>query len=143
MFCHQDSQSSLAENICIPIGGSRNPVNINNLHRNKLEFLNPKLTYLQTVKAIAEAIEKSWEKRNQLIHENFTDHNIKIPGTIFIHQANKNIIHDVKLRLNPKIAKCIPILMADIGNMVCASLPVLRTRILFLKVFFILKRKSY
>ncbi len=141
-FCYQESISSLAENICIPVGGTREPTNIENIHRNKLEFQNPKVTYLQIVKSITEAVEKSWKQRNQIIFENFGFTQFNLPGMIFIHQANKNIINDVKNRLNKDIADCIPILMGDTGNMVCASLPVLRTRIMFLKSLFYFKKSK-
>ena len=139
-FCHQESISSFAKNICIPVGGSREPTNIDNINRNKLEFLNPKTTYLQIVKSLTEAVEKSWEMRNQIIHENSVQSNLDVPGMIFIHQANKNIIKEVKNKLNNNIADRIPILMGDTGNMVCASLPVLRTRVLFLKSIFQFKK---
>jgi 3-oxoacyl-[acyl-carrier-protein] synthase III len=141
-FCHQESISSFAKNICIPVGGTREPTNIENIYRNKLEFQNPKVTYLQIVKSITEAVEKSWEQRNQIIAENLDHSQFNFPGMIFIHQANKNIIKDVKKKLNKNIADRIPILMGDTGNMVCASLPVLRTRVIFLKSLFYYKKSK-
>ncbi|APJ04666.1 3-oxoacyl-ACP synthase III family protein [Silvanigrella aquatica] len=132
-FCHQESLSNISKNIYIPVGGSKEPINQDNLHRNKLEFQNPKITYLQIIKSITEAILCSWQKREQLLKECFNETNSIIPGFIFIHQANKNILKEVINKLPEEIAKRIPILMADTGNMVCASLPVLRARILFLK----------
>lgn len=139
-FCYQESISSFAQNIYIPVGGTREPTNIENIHRNKLEFQNPKVTYLQIVKSITEAIEKSWKQRHQIICENVQNTQLNFPGMIFIHQANKNIIKEVKNRLNKETSERIPILMGDTGNMVCASLPVLRTRVLFLKSLFQYKK---
>ena len=47
----------------------------------------------------------------------------------------------MKSRFHKNIADKIPILMGDIGNSVCASLPVLRTRVLFLKSIFFSNQK--
>ncbi|KAB8036936.1 hypothetical protein GCL60_13930 [Silvanigrella paludirubra] len=141
LFCYQESISSLSDRIYIPVGGSREPTNINNIHRNKLELNNPKETFFQIVKSISEAIEKSLETRQNYIKENFELDPVYIPGLIFIHQANKNIIKEVKSRFHKNIADKIPILMGDIGNSVCASLPVLRTRVLFLKSIFFSNQK--
>ena len=131
-FCYQESLSTLAERIYIPVGGSREPTNIINISRNKLELNHPKETFFQIVKSITEAIETSWNVRQNYISPNSTNETDILPGMIFIHQANKNIIKEVKIRINKDISERIPILMADIGNTVCASLPILRTRVLFL-----------
>ncbi len=133
VFVHQETQSELAQNIIIPVGGSREPVTLENIERNKLSFADAKFMYLQTVKAIANAIEHSWKTRNEFL---ITQKCRNIACTIFIHQANKNILIDVKEKLPKEISVNIPTLMADVGNMVCASLPVLRTRVLFLKAIY-------
>ncbi|WP_186647806.1 3-oxoacyl-ACP synthase III family protein [Fluviispira vulneris] len=133
VFIHQESQSELAQNILIPVGGSREPVTLENIERNKLTFTDAKFMYLQTVKAITNAIENCWKTRNEYL---LTRNKKCIACTIYIHQANKNILTDVMAKLPEEISTNIPTLMADVGNMVCASLPVLRTRVLFLKAIF-------
>jgi len=135
-FCYQESLSSIAERICIPVGGSRTPTTELNLHKNKLELNQPKETFFQIVKSILDAIEKSWVIREKYISSHFNKETKIIPGMIFIHQANKNIIKEIKNRTPKNISDRIPILMNDIGNTVCASLPLLRTRVLFLKSIF-------
>lgn len=135
IFAHSEIYSELSENICIPVGGSREPVTKENIHRNKLQFTDPKNMYIRTVKSIVFAIEKLWkEKENE-----FKDINLDL---VFVHQANKNIIIDVQNRLPKEISQKIPILMSDVGNMVCASLPVLRSRVLFLKALFYEHKKK-
>ncbi len=132
-FCHEESNSKIIHNIMIPVGGSKEPTTIDNIHKNKLFLNQPKETFVVIVKALVKAIEKSWAERINLLksmNENDTD---SIPCTIFIHQANKNILKEVKQKINANIANKIPILMTDIGNTVCASLPILRARFLFLK----------
>ncbi|KAB8028079.1 hypothetical protein [Fluviispira multicolorata] len=135
-FCYQETQSDLAKNICIPVGGSREPTKENNILRNKLEISDAKLMFLHTVKAIAKAIGVCWQEREFVLKSIKNPNFNKIPCTIYVHQANKNILNEVKNRLEKNLAENIPTLMSDVGNMVCASLPVLRTRILFLKALF-------
>lgn len=129
IFAHNEISSELSENICIPVGGSREPVTKENIHRNKLQFIDPKGMYIRTVKSIVFAIEQLWKEKEK----EFPDAQLDL---VFIHQANKNIITDVQNRLPKEISDKIPILMSDVGNMVCASLPVLRSRVLFLRALF-------
>lgn len=121
-FSYQKIDSELANHISIPVGGSREPTQVESLKYNKLVLREPKKLYVHTVKSILDAVESLCQEH--------AEENIQ---NIFIHQANKNIIADVKARLPHAISRKIPTLMSDVGNMVCASLPVLRTRILFLR----------
>lgn len=132
-FCYQETNSDIIQNIIIPVGGSRMPTTISNIHDNKLYLKQPKETFLIIVKSLLKAIQIAWLARTKLLNEMNEKSPESIPCTIFIHQANKNILIEVKEKLNPELSKKIPILMADIGNTVCASLPILRTRFLFIK----------
>ena len=142
-FCYQESITAIAENICIPVGGSRTITTIENINQNKLVLQNPKETYLQIVKSITEAIEHSLKIKNEILLENNISLPHDFPGSIYIHQANKNIINEVKNRVSKNIANKIPTLMADTGNAVCASLPLLRNRVLFLKSLFFYKKETF
>lgn len=132
-YCHEESNTKIIHNIIIPVGGSKAPTTIENIHKNKLFLNQPKETYAIIVKALVKAIEKSWTERTELLKSMNENEPETIPCTIFIHQANKNILKEVKQKINSKLSHKVPILMADIGNTVCASLPILRTRFLFLK----------
>jgi 3-oxoacyl-[acyl-carrier-protein] synthase-3 len=132
LFCHVQVDTALAEKIRIPVGGSVQPVTALNVNQTFLTISDPKLTYIHTVKRITSAIEYAWKKREETLAEKGLNAQTT-DGLIFVHQANANILKDVKARLAPHIAMRIPLLMGDVGNMVCASLPVLRTRCLELE----------
>ena len=80
------------------------------------------MLFRETVKEFIKAIEACWDARKKLGYAESD------PGFIFVHQANANILREVKSRLPAALADRMPILMEDIGNTVCASLPILRTR---------------
>lgn len=124
-FAYQQIQSELADNICIPTGGSRKPFSGTCEDEIYLRFLEPKKMFLHTVKNIVQCI-LSLEKT---LLEKYSSNRINL---IYIHQANKNILEEVKRQLPSHLSSKIPSLMSDVGNMVCASFPVLRSRIRFL-----------
>jgi 3-oxoacyl-[acyl-carrier-protein] synthase III len=130
VHCHTSVRSDLVSNIQIPVGGSREPVNSENFHRARLHMTEPRMIFRETVKEMVLAIESCWQKRGELgISED-------APGIIFVHQANANILHEVKQRLPSNISDRIPVLMRDVGNTVCASLPLLRVRWKMLECLF-------
>ena len=126
------TDAAFAHHIQIPIGGSRTPVTPENAGDARLRMLEPRLVYRHTVKAFCDAIEACWSLRTDacarmgLLPDD-------VPGLVFTHQANANILREVRERIAPEIARRIPILMEDVGNMVCASLPVARTRVRLLE----------
>ena len=132
LFDYVQVNSELAERIRIPVGGTQEPLTTENMHRIYLEIQEPKNTYHATVKAFVEALESLWATREQVIlraGQNPRD----VGGVIYLHQANANIIRDVKARLPQDLARRIPLLMSDVGNMVCASLCAARCRSRFLE----------
>ena len=126
LFAYQEVNSELADNICIPVGGGRNWYSLENKNDIYLRFLEPKKMFLHTVKSLVTAVLSMYSTYK----EKFVENELNL---IFIHQANKNIIQEVRKKLPKNIAKKIPSLMSDVGNMVCASLPVLRVRVKFLQ----------
>ncbi|WGL60938.1 hypothetical protein QEJ31_04920 [Pigmentibacter sp. JX0631] len=140
-FVFQETNSKIIHNIEIPVGGSRQPTTNENIHKNKLFLNQPKETFSIIVKSLIKAIEYCWQKRLQLLSEWNENKPELIACTIYIHQANKNILKEVKQKINSHLSEKIPILMADIGNTVCASLPILRSRVLFIKNILIHEKK--
>ena len=132
-FAHQESNSKIINNITIPVGGSRQPTTLENINKNKLFLNQPKETFSIIVKSLIKAIESCWEQRTKMLLEMNSNYDDTVPCTIFIDQANKKILKEVKQKINSQLSDKITILMADIGNTVCASLPILRSRVLFLK----------
>lgn len=126
VILHKEVNSKLANYICTPVGGSREPTTLENIHKNKLCILEPKFMFIHTVKSIVSAIEKCFLQFEKNFHK-------KSCNFIFIHQANKNILLAVKEKLEKNIANKIPLLISDIGNTACASLPILRARFNFLR----------
>lgn len=126
-FAYANTLSTLADRIVIPVGGSREPTSIENIHRNVLHIHEPKNLFIQTVNEFKAAVESCWEQRNKFLMAKNVDP-IKISGLIYLHQANANILWELKSRLVPEISCRIPVLMSDVGNMVCASLPMVKLR---------------
>ena len=124
-FAYQEINSELANHILTPAGGSRFPYCLEMEDQIYLRFLEPKKMFLHTVKSIVKCVLALVDNLTKKKQE-------KSLRYIFIHQANKNILNEVRSQLPLPISKKIPSLMSDVGNMVCASLPVLRSRVLFL-----------
>lgn len=119
--------AEFAHHIQIPVGGSRAPVTLENWAEARLTMREPRLVFRHTVKAFCDAIEACWKAR-ELVCAKLGLSSNDVPGFVYAHQANANILQEVRERLPFEVAARMPLLMEDIGNMVCASLPVLRTR---------------
>ena len=120
--------AEFVEHIQIPVGGSRRPASEANLADFRLRINEPRLVFRHTVKAFCDAILACWEARAEALARAGFDPET-CPGLVFTHQANANILRDARERLPAEIAARLPVLMEDVGNMVCASLPVARTRV--------------
>lgn|GEM_PF-4102421 len=132
-FARVDAE--FAHHIQIPIGGSRTPATAENLGAFRLQMNEPRLVYRHTVKAFCDAITACWEARAETLLRAGFDPDA-CPGLIYAHQANANILRDARERLPASLAARLPILLEDVGNMVCASLPVARTRLKILERLF-------
>jgi 3-oxoacyl-[acyl-carrier-protein] synthase III len=121
-FCYNKTRSEFVENICIPVGGSKVPATVKNIENFHLRMTEPKMLFRETVKEILHGILSCWDHRCKLGFDE------KTPGLILVHQANANILKEVRDRLPENLKSRMPILMNDIGNTVCASLPILRAR---------------
>ncbi|MBX9703436.1 MAG: hypothetical protein K2X39_04725, partial [Silvanigrellaceae bacterium] len=102
-FCFSEVNSSLSKNIIIPVGGSRTPSNRANLSENKLKFFEPKKMYQEITKSIVRAVEHCSNIKKKTLKKFMPDLE-NIPGLIYIHQANGNILKEVKARVDPLIA---------------------------------------
>jgi 3-oxoacyl-[acyl-carrier-protein] synthase III len=131
-FCYQKIDSHLADHILTPAGGSRHPFSHSSEQEHFLRFLEPKMMFAHTVKSIVSCIESAV---NELTKQN----KLKKLRYIFVHQANLNILKEVRKSIGAELAVKIPSLMSDVGNMVCASFPVLRSRTLFLESLILLE----
>jgi 3-oxoacyl-[acyl-carrier-protein] synthase-3 len=123
---------ALAHHIQIPVGGSRAPVSLSNLADARLRMVEPRMVFRHTVKAFHDAIMACWEARAEACAR-LGLASSAVPGFVYCHQANANILREVRDRLPDEVARRMPILMEDVGNMVCASLPVARTRLRLLE----------
>jgi len=128
----QRTLSEYSDHIIVPVGGSREPISAENLKRNTLQFKHPKKIFIVTVENILNAVTQSIDALKS--NENYV---------FFIHQANKNILEEVKSRLPERIARRIPILMSDVGNMLSASIPVLRCRVYFLRALYFVQKTLF
>lgn len=128
-FLHAYSclDAEYAHHIQIPVGGSRTPVTTQNVAHARLTMREPRLIFRHTVKAFSDAIEACWSVRTEACARLGLDPDA-VAGFIYAHQANANILREVRERLPPNLAARLPLFMEDVGNMVCASLPVMRTR---------------
>lgn len=120
--------SALAHHIQIPVGGSRTPATRDTVEGMRLRMLEPRMVYRHTVHSFCEAIEACWHARADVLRAHGLDPGL-VPGVVYAHQANANILADVRERIGGDVALRLPILMEDVGNMVCASLPVARVRL--------------
>ncbi len=136
LFAHQEVNTELANNISIPVGGSREFYSEDNKNNVHLQFLEPKKMFVHTVKSIVSAI-------LNLYNTYLNNPQYEKLNFIFIHQANRNILEEVRSRLPNHLSSKIPSLMADVGNMVSASLPVLRVRVLFLQTLICFHKRPF
>lgn len=116
------TENRLVEHIGIEGGGSRFPDRKPFLHLQE-----PRLLFREIVKNIVTAIECCWQAKEQALLQSGA---AACGGLIFIHQANRGLLQAVKDKLPPDISDRIVICMGDTGNLISASVPVLRTRAL-------------
>lgn len=118
-FCQNNSE--WANRICTPVGGSREPTTVENIGSNKLQIQQGKTLFAHTVHCIVKAILHAYE------HLSF----IRL---VFVHQASARIVLAVQEQVHARFPQAkIPILLSDVGNTACASLPLLRVRVNFLR----------
>ena len=129
-FCYFNTRSDLVERIMIPGGGSRQPkVTDGNQY---LKVTDGKGLFSEIVKEMTLAIKVTIEARQHYLQACGYPKNT--PGTLYIHQANANILEHVRQKIEPIWPFSVPILMSDIGNAVGSSLPILYTREKFLSI---------
>ncbi len=120
-------KTHLAENIRVVKGGS-NPCGKVGDKRDHLEMREARLMYRETVTAFVEMVNR--------LQQLARDHNVAL-RRIYLHQANANILAEVRRRLPPDLAQRLPVLMSDLGNVVSASQPLHRLRSLILEHIFL------
>ena len=128
-FPHVELNSEFATWISTEVGGSREPLTIENIERSKLRIKNGRRLYHETLKGFERAILRAWSIRGEVLLEHGVSPE-QARGGVFLHQANANILWDLKDRLPDEISMRFPVLMSDVGNLVCASLPMARARTL-------------
>jgi 3-oxoacyl-[acyl-carrier-protein] synthase-3 len=122
------TDNHLIENIRIPVGGSREPTTVHNLPGTKLSLQEPKGMYMHLVQRLEEAILACAARAAQ----DYPEHPL---GPIYVHQANRHALVELRRRLPTHLAKRLWVLMADVGNTVCAALPLVRVRSLLFEAW--------
>lgn len=121
-ICYQKTRTDLFENIKVT-EGPKGPL---------LVLKEPKTMYRTIIDEMEQAIVSLWSKRNALM-ESRGCADASTAGYVFIHQANPQILFELRRRLPFDISRRVPILMSDIGNSVSASIGILRARVLLLE----------
>lgn len=132
---HHHTDSEMVKNIWNPIGGSQQPLNSENWQQFGLVLHEPKKLYKRTILRMVEAVEKGVQEVELWAKKQGKEKSTGI-GWIFLHQANANILKEVRSKLGPDLQKKLVILMSDTGNLVSTSVPILRVRVLFLQHLF-------
>ncbi len=110
-------QSEGAQWVHNPVGGSREPVTIENLGRCHLRLSSPRELYRRIIETMREGILCSWDERKRLVGSG------DIPGDIVVHQANGNILSELQETLPRDLASRVSSGMRHRGNTLSASIP--------------------
>lgn len=137
---HAEVQGEYLENIGVPVGGLRQPFDRNRPEDAVLALREPRQMYGVIVRALCDAVHASWRARAALLESRGLDPE-RVPGVVFAHQANANILREVQDRLASRpehetvreAAARMPLLMSDVGNTLSASIPQLRVRYLLFR----------
>lgn len=89
---------------------------------------NGRTLYRDLVNLFCKTILVLWKKREDVLTR-CGKKSHKVGGMIYLHQANRSLLNEVKKRLPIEIANRIPILMTDVGNTISVSIPLLRKRV--------------